>query len=681
MRQYFLGVLGFCVLLSACGTAAATDTAADTADDAASDDAATADSGPDCASDWHPVCVAASPNGFRANPDPLAIQTFPDDWYTVTDSTSKTGLRVHFAADNAPWMGSTPGAFASTYTDLSTLDGWGVNAGIVLRFGSVVMDLPARVTDVDAAPIALWDLDAQPPTKIPYEVQVVDDGTTLILWPMKTLVAKHLHGVIAADQLQPASGGCLAATVALVPLIAPQAPACPSPEVTRLRPAYQKLLTAANVQPEHVAAAVVFTTQSTTDESLAIAADIAKRDIDWSVKPVCQVVNGYRQCDGKFKLTDYTDGRVVQDISKAHISGELDVRVWLPLASTATTLPVYPPVIFGHGLGSDRDQGHELADRAAPEGLATIAIDAVGHGDHPGNDPALKGQKISGILAFFGVDINALSLDALRLRDHWRASTYDKLQLVRLLQQHNDIDGDGKGDLDMPRLTYLGVSLGGIMGPELLAVSPDIHLAVLAVPGGRISAIIADGSIFSVVATVMENALNVTDSDVARFYPVMQALVDRGDSASYGPFILKNRLPGAGAKGTSVLLQMVIADEYVPNAANRALIRAMDLPLMGEILQEVGVVGVAPKAPFKENIAPGVTAAVLQFDRVTRGNGQPPEKAQHGNEPACKEALLQDLHFMHTWLDSEANNPGGGVAEILNPYEVMGTPKLPPPKP
>ena len=676
MRRYFLVILGAGLLQIGCGTAASapTDDATTSADSAA--DSTAGDSGPDCSTDWHGACFPAGSGqnvaGFRANPDPATIQTFPDDWYTVAEPASKTGLRVHFADDNAPWMSSTPGAFATTYTDLSTLDGWGVNAGIVLRFGAKIMDLPARVTDVDAAPIALWDLDAKPPVKIPFEVQTADDGTTLILWPMKTLQAKHLHGVIAGVNLHAAGGGCLGPNATLWPLISPNAPPCRVEQVVRLRPSYQRLMTAAAIAPDGVIAAVVFTTQSTTDESLAIAADIAKRNIDWSVKPVCQIVNGYRQCDGKFALTDYTNGRVVQDITKAHISGDLDVRVWLPLATTATTPPVYPPVIFGHGLGSDRGQGSDLADRAAPEGLATIAIDAVGHGQHPGSDPAQ--QKITRILAFFGADISAMSLDSLALRDHWRGSTYDKLQLIRLLQLHNDIDGDGKGDLDMTRLTYLGVSLGGIMGPELLAVSPDIHLAVLAVPGGRISAIISDGSIFSIVATVMQNSLNVTDSDVARFYPVMQALVDRGDAASYGPHILKNRLPGAGAQGTSVLSQMVIADEYVPNAANRALIRAMDIPIMGEILQDVGVVGVAPKAPFHENIGPGVTAAVLQFDRVTRDPGKPPEKAKHDNEPACQEALLQDLHFMHTWLDT-------GVAEILNPYEVMGTPKLPPPQP
>lgn len=646
------------------------DTAADTAtgDSAGADDAG-GDALPlDCST--VPAAACTSGTQFLAN-NGVALQTFPDDWYTVADPASATGLRVHFAADNAPWVATTPGAFASTYTDLSTLDGWGVSAGVILRFSAPVMELPARVTDTASVPIALWDLDATPPKQVPFETQYTDEGTTLMLWPMVPLVPKHLHGIVAGAALKDKAGGCVAPSATLRELVAAQAPTCASADVTRLRPKYAKLLAASGVAAGDVTAAVVFTTQSTTDESQAVAADIAKRNFVWKQAPVCKNLPLYRECNGTFELIEYTDGRVLRPIAEAHMAGELPVRVWLPLATTDTTKPTYLPVIFGHGLGSDRGQGDALADRAAPLNMATIAVDAVGHGEHPGNDPALADQKITKIMAFFGVDINELTLDGLALRDHWRASTYDKLQVIRLLQAHGDIDGDGKNDLDMTHLTYLGVSLGGIMGPELLALSPDIHLAVLAVPGGRISSIIQDGSIFSVVATIMQNALNVTEGDVQRFYPVLQTLVDRGDSASYGPHILKNRLPGAGAQGTNVLAQMVIADEYVPNASNRALLRALDIPMIGEVFQDVGLLGPAPATPYKANIAPSVTAGAQQFDRITKNAGQKPVKAEHGNEPACQEALMQDLHFIQTWRDT-------GVAEILNPYEVMGTPKVPP---
>lgn len=670
MRNFFLLILVL-TLPPACGGNSETAQSADAMADANTDAAAGGDGSgagqdgvcgqTDAALPSAAACLGQTTYLY----DPQSAQsTFPDDWYTVDDAKSLTGLRVKFDAASLPWLKNVPGSFASTYADLSTLDGWGVNAGIILRFDGAMGPLPSGPTSVDADVVQLWDLDAKPPVKVPYETEMVDDGATAILWPMRPLQPKHKHGVVVTDTASTAKGKGICRPAVLDQLLF--AHSC-DPKVLRLAPHYQALLQAAHLAPQQVAAAVVFTTQSTTEQSVAIAKDIKARDFKWKTPPSCKAAAQFRVCSGSFSAGNYTNGRVVVG-DKPQTQGEMQVAIWLPLSSTAVDgNGPYPAVIFGHGLGSDRWQGEELAVKASKGGLATIAIDAVGHGDHPTANKA--DAKIIKILKFFGVDMEALAVDGLALRDHWRQSTYDKLQLIRLLQQHNDIDGDGKSDLQMDKLMYLGVSLGGIMGPELLATSPDIPLAVLSVPGGRVSSIISDGSIFSSIAVVMQNALNVTDSDVKRFYPVLQTLMDAGDAASYGPYILGNRLPGAGDKGVSVLAQMVINDEYVPNAANRALMRAMNIPVMTPILQPIGLVPVAPAAPFSANVSAKLTAAVLQFDRVTRQAGQAPEMAEHGNAPGCLEALLQDMHFMQTWLDK-------GVPEILNPYEVMKTKPL-----
>lgn len=671
-----IGGLGLVAAFAAAGCGSAATPAADaTADAGGSDDVAADTAAADVCGQPGPVTApVGSPANctggahFTYDPD-TGLSTFPDDWFTVDDAKSLTGVHVHFDIATMPWIALTPGALQTTYDDLSTLDGWGVNAGIILRFSEVIGDLPSGPTSSDSTALMIWDLDATPPVKIPFEIQRTDDGTTAILWPMRPLVPKHKHGVIATGAVKTAKNGCFAQPPVLSELLRVTVPgeSC-DPRIARLRPQYEKLLTTAKVEATNVAAAVVFTTQSITEQSVAIAADIKARDYTWKVAPTCNTTAQYRECSGTFMLADYTDGRVVKD-GKPVSTGELPVAIWLPLAVTGTANGPYPPVIFGHGLGSDRGQGDALAVRAAPEGFATIAIDAVGHGDHP---HAPKDVKLIKIMKFFGVDIVNTAMDGLALRDHWRGSTYDKLQLVRLLQLHNDLDGDGKPDLDMSKLTYLGVSLGGIMGPEFLALTPDVALGVLAVPGGRVSSIVSDpNSIFSVVPSAMAGQLNASDGDVQRYFPVLQTLVDSGDAASYGPYVLRNRLPGSGSKGTNLLCQMVINDEYVSNASNRALYRALDIPVMAPVIQEVGLIPLAPKAPFSGNIAATQTAAMLEFDRVTRDPGGPVSKAEHGNEPACEEALLQDLHFMHTWMEK-------GVPEILNPYEVMKTGPVPP---
>jgi len=73
--------------------------------------------------------------------------------------------------------------------------------------------------------------------------------------------------------------------------------------------------------------------------------------------------------------------------------------------------------------------------------------------------------------------------------------------------------------------------------------------------------------------------------------------------------------------------------------------------------------------PIQGNLN-GRTAALFQFDRITKKPGQAPHKADHSSTPKSQEAMTQDLAFISAWLQS-------GVAQVVDPYEVLGTPKLP----
>jgi hypothetical protein len=596
--------------------------------------------------------------------DPAGAQgltAFPDDYYTVDDPTRATGLRVAFDPAAETWIAATPKSFQSTYDDLSTLDGWGTNAGIVLRFSAPVANLPSGATSVQSPAVLLVDLDTPQAERVPFELQPTDEGQSVILWPMRPLRPGHRHGVLVTRQWLAQDGGCIAPSAALRLALTGHSLGA---RMQRLEPRLHELLEKTQVAVADVSAAVVFTTQRTTDVSVAVAQDVAGRKFAWKQAMQCQALEKYRLCNGTFLAHDYTDGRVVKD-GKPVAEYELQVAAWLPLKAQG----LMPTVVFGHGLGGDRTQAEALGDLAAPEGIATVAIDAVGHGQHPG---AVQGSKLQTVFGFFGVNVATQGVDALALRDHWRQSTYDKLQLLQLLKQAGDLDGDGQADVRTDQLMYLGVSLGGIMGPELLALSPDLRLGVLSVPGGRVSSIIADpnGQFAAIVYALKPDG--TTDGDVDRYFPALQTLIDAGDAASYAPFVLRDRLPGSGVAVPSLLLGMVIGDDTVPNSANRALARAFDVPLIAPVLQPVGLIPPAPATPFSGNVAGGqATAGLFQFDRITRIGNTVPEKAEHGNMPRSQEALTQDLHFVQSWLKT-------GTAEILDPYATLKTPPLQP---
>lgn len=618
-----------------------------TGPDAAPPDAAGPDAAPSC-----PVQFAYDPLAGAA------LQTFPDDFYTRPDPGTPTGLRPSMAPELAPWLPAIVGGYESVFRQLETLDGWGTTAGVILRFTGPVAsaDLPERA-------LRLVSLAGDVATDVPFEIRTADDGATLILWPMVPLAPATRHGVVVTRALRTPDGGCVDPSPTFDVLLEPE-PAL-DPRLAPLAPRYRALLDRTATAVEDFVGGTVFTTQSIVETSLAIAADVNTRRVGWTTPPTCRDEPLFRICDGVFTAADYRVDEVVAGTTPTRMY-DLPVRAFLPPPTPEPSGP-RPTVLFGHGLGSDRGQAAALAEFAAPLGLITVAIDAPAHGQHPTAEGDADIVRIAG---FFGIDILEQSLDGLRLRDHWRQATYDKLQLVRLLLDDGDLDGDALPDVEPERLAYLGVSLGGIMGPELLALSPAVGLGVLSVPGGRVASIISDGPTFSVLVRAMTPP-GTPPGEVARFFPVLQTLIERGDAANYAPHVLRDRLPGAGDRAPHLLFDMALDDAIVPNVCNRALARALGIPHIPPVLQPVGIVPVLDGAPVRGNLDDGrTTAGLFQFDRVVERPGEPVVRAEHDNLAKSTEGLLQATHFLQTWVDT-------GLAEIIDPYAVLETPPLP----
>src|SRR5262249_18746074 len=158
----------------------------------------------------------------------------------------------------------------------------------------------------------------------------------------------------------------------------------------------------------------------------------------------------------------------------------------------------WPVVISGHGSGGNKEGGNtpiKVAAKFAQHGLATITINAVGHGGGPLS--TLTVTKTDGTTLTLpaggrGVDLNADGLietggpaagfgaglapaadgpDAIvYTRDGVRQTVVDLMQLVREIQVGIDVDGDSSPDLDPNRIYYFGNSLGAIYGTDLAAV-------------------------------------------------------------------------------------------------------------------------------------------------------------------------------------------------------------------
>ena len=281
----------------------------------------------------------------------------------------------------------------------------------------------------------------------------------------------------------------------------------------------------------------------------------------------------------------------------------------------------WPVAIFGHGF-TDSKQGapFAVASVLAHEGIASIAINVVGHGFGPnstltlnqgatsvtfpeggrGFDQDGNGQITSseGSSTFF-----ASAQGTIGSRDALQQTTADLMQLVRAIQGGIDANGDGLPDLDANRIYYAGQSFGGIYGTMFLGIEPDIKAGVPNVPGGSIIDIVRLSPSFQLLLTqalsvripVLLNAgppIFFNDNSPLRNLPpvinnvpgaiAIQTVEDTsrwlgqaGDPVAWAPFIRKDPLPGDQAK--PVIVQFARGDETVPNPTATALIRSGDL--------------------------------------------------------------------------------------------------------
>jgi hypothetical protein len=272
----------------------------------------------------------------------------------------------------------------------------------------------------------------------------------------------------------------------------------------------------------------------------------------------------------------------------------------------------WPVAIFGHGFTDSKNGAPwAVASSLGRAGLATIAINVVGHGF--GAAGTYTATTASGPVTFAaggrGIDqdgngridstegVNAVGADSLiGNRDGLRQTVVDIMQLVRELGAGGiDVDGDGSADLSTSRIYYAGQSFGGIYGTQLLGLEPNVRAGVPNVPGGPIieiarlspsfrplvgiSLITRVPSLYNVSppnATLtnfnenmpLRNLPPVTDTVPGA--SAIQELIDRtewaqqaANPAAYAPYISR-----------PVLFQFARGDMTVPNPTTSAILRA-----------------------------------------------------------------------------------------------------------
>ena len=274
----------------------------------------------------------------------------------------------------------------------------------------------------------------------------------------------------------------------------------------------------------------------------------------------------------------------------------------------------YPVVIFGHGLGDSRFGGPTaVAPTLARAGLATIAIDAVGHGfgplstvtfiDNQGNSTTLNAMGRSVDLNGDGIigseeGCEIITPVTFGTRDCFRQTAVDLMQLVRVLHQGLDLDGDGVPDLDGSHIYYAGDSLGSLYGTIFTAMEPGVRAAALTVGGGSTTDIALWSPAYQSqdvqsLGQRMPSLLNAGNSYNADYvfpqqvphtvtvpgavaiqdaFATFDWLAASGDEIAFAPHMKVSPLAGNGAR--PALIQFARADMTMPNPSTSQLVLA-----------------------------------------------------------------------------------------------------------
>lgn len=591
-------------------------------------------------------CASETAQLWDPSDDTEAFQ-FPDDALTVDDPSSPTGLRVGIEVKQTPWLAAMPDFVRPIANGIHRRTGFGRIGGVYLRFSDSIGELP------EPSSLRLVDLSVEPPEDVPYQASLFDGGRQLIVQPLRPLQAAARHAVVLTRDHEAASGDCVSPSPVLQGMLSGDAV---EEGLERVAERYTALPEQLGIDPADVSAATVFTTHGDASELRSITEGLRDREMVWSSPPECRDWVHGRWCTGRFTAQDH---RGEEDIITAEVAGEwdLDVDIYLPAEADG---PV-PVLFFGHGLNSSRGEATGAAERLVPSlGVAVVAVDAMEHGSHPAADPDAMDA-----LALLGITLVPFQIDGLVLAQNFVQTSLDRLQLVSLLQQQPDVDGDGEADLDMDTLGYLGISLGGLMGPGVMALGDDFGAAVLPVSGAHLGTFALENQY---VVGAQELLIDLIGDEAAwqRALLVGQANLDPADPAVYAAHVLSDRL-GEAEVGPDVLVQVSVFDGIVPVPTGHYLARSLGVPHVPPVYAAVDAL------PQSESAAPlagntnGMTAGFFQLDRVSLDGVV--EASGHWSTPWSDEGALMTSHFFSTWIVN-------GQAEIVDPYDELGTPPL-----
>lgn len=443
-----------------------------------------------------------------------------------------------------------PAAQLPLYEAINSLDGFALTAPITANFSNVMDASTVKV----GSSVYVYEVKKDPATgavvSVEGELSTADvyatttaDGKTLVLLPLKPLKESTSYMVVLTNSIKDKAGKAAASSGSY--LLAKATQSLVNTDYAALEPL--RLLTATQelaalskgVAKARIILSWTFTTQSVTPvlQAAAAQAKAGKMQISpalGTTKTFSSVLRGKANVhvgtlavpyylSAKEPLTSYWQGAGATNLTRYNPAPTKKTTQTIPVlmsvpnaASLAGATPPaagWPVIIFQHGITRSRLDMLALADTMADAGFAVVAIDLPLHGITDPTNPLkadlnpifskdkertfnldLRNNSTSAAGPDGNIDSSGsyfINLTSLRTsRDNVRQGISDILVLRQSLA---GIQSATPIPLNTDKVSFVGISLGAIVGTGYLSQEVANTPATLAVPGGGIARLL-DGS-------------------------------------------------------------------------------------------------------------------------------------------------------------------------------------------
>jgi len=523
------------------------------------------------------ACAPEPPEGPHPlwSTDPSSLDNpWPDG--RLVDGEGRLVMRTDYFLPFLPPPTITAEAdalFRGYSEQLTDLDGFGTYAGICVRFSA-----PLDAASVTAEALHVVALETDTAEPVPLQVQWHERPPYAELLPSTPMLPATRYAIVVGP-------GLTAEGLALVR----------SPDYWRHAQDegaadHSAAAARAGLDPDDVVLVSAFRTQSLTAPFVAAVERVLAHEplVDFSG---AGAEAGHPR--GVFSAQDFValEPERAEELASASLVAigtytSLDLRdedgLWPTGAATPTTTssnavevvvvqpdparfpPPWPVVLAQHGFSGENRFVFQVARELNDAGFAVAGIDVIDHGSR-GN-----------VFAFFNVE------DMRLVRDKFRQTVLDQIQLTQLLRAGTiDIDGQAGSDFD-GQVRYFGHSLGGILGGMYAPLAPQGPSAVLHAGGGGIARIMGSDGLGFAISILVGPAmgLSIEDPDYEHtlyfIQVVSQTLLDAGDPINFGHMRTTAR-PDYATRQPRVLLQEGVGDRTMPNDQTEQLAAALGL--------------------------------------------------------------------------------------------------------